>query len=62
MLCSDRVGSAPVEYWLSCKSRFCQRKTAHMAIDTTYKFLEYRPGANYRQMFLKGRNLRAEVL
>jgi hypothetical protein len=33
-----------------------------MAIDTTYKFLEYRPGSNYRQMFLKGRNLRAEIL
>jgi hypothetical protein len=33
-----------------------------MAVDTPYKFLEYRPGSNYRQMFLKGRNLRAEIL
>ncbi|MFL5242476.1 MAG: hypothetical protein ACJ8FY_10245 [Gemmataceae bacterium] len=27
-----------------------------------YKYLEPRPGSNYRQLFYKGRNLRAEVL
>jgi hypothetical protein len=29
---------------------------------TPYKFLEQRPGSNYRQLFLRGRNLLAEVL
>lgn len=33
-----------------------------MAVHTTYKFLEQRPGSHYRQLFLRGRNLRAEIL
>ena len=33
-----------------------------MAIHTPYKFLEQRPGSNYRQLFLRGRNLLAEVV
>jgi hypothetical protein len=33
-----------------------------MAVHITYKFLEPRPASNYRQLFLRGRNLRAEVL
>jgi hypothetical protein len=37
-------------------------KAGHMAIHTPYKFLEQRPGSNYRQLFLWGRNLLAEVL
>jgi hypothetical protein len=28
----------------------------------SYQYLEPRPGSNYRQLFYKGRNLRAEVL
>jgi uncharacterized protein (DUF433 family) len=27
-----------------------------------YRFLEARPGSNYRQLFLKGKRIRAEVL
>ena len=27
--------------------------------ETTYQHLEYRPGSNYREMFLKGRRIRA---
>ena len=27
-----------------------------------YRFLEPRPGSNYRQLFLKGKRIRAEVL
>jgi len=33
-----------------------------MAGHTAYKFLEQRPGSNYRQLFLRGRNLLAEVV
>ena len=33
-----------------------------MAVHITYKFLEPRPASNYRQLFLRGRNLRAEIL
>ena len=33
-----------------------------MAVDTTYKFLEHRPASNYRQLFVRGRSLRAEIL
>jgi hypothetical protein len=33
-----------------------------MVIHTPYKFLEQRPGSNYRQLFLQRRNLLAEVL
>lgn len=33
-----------------------------MTVHTAYKFLEQRPESNYRQLFLHGRNLRAEVL
>jgi len=33
-----------------------------MAGHTPYKFLEQRPGSNYRQLFLRGRNLLAEVV
>ena len=33
-----------------------------MAVQATYKFLEQRPGSHYRQLFLRGRNLRAESL
>jgi uncharacterized protein (DUF433 family) len=33
-----------------------------MAVHITYKFLEPRPTSNYRQLFLRGRNLRAEIL
>jgi hypothetical protein len=33
-----------------------------MAVQTTYQFLEPRPGSNYRQLFVKGRKLRAEIL
>jgi|SRR5262249_6755274 len=29
---------------------------------TTYQHLEYRPGSNYREMFLKGRRIRASVV
>ncbi len=30
--------------------------------ETTYEHLEPRPGSNYRQMFLKGRRIRAAVV
>ena len=33
-----------------------------MAGHPPYKFLEPRPGSNYRQLFLRGRNLLAEVV
>lgn len=33
-----------------------------MAVHTTYQFLEQRLGSNYRQLFIRGRNLRAESL
>ena len=33
-----------------------------MAVQTEYKFLEPRVGSHYRQLFLKGRKIRAEVL
>jgi hypothetical protein len=33
-----------------------------MVSHISYKFLEQRPGSNYRQLFLRGRNLLAEVL
>jgi uncharacterized protein (DUF433 family) len=29
---------------------------------TTYQHLEHRPGSNYREMFLKGRRIRASVV
>jgi uncharacterized protein (DUF433 family) len=31
-------------------------------MDNGYRFLERRPGSNYRQPFIKGRRIRAEVL
>ena len=31
-------------------------------MDNGYRFLELRPGSNYRQPFVKGRRIRAEVL
>ena len=33
-----------------------------MALHTTYTFLEPRPRSHYRQLWVKGRHLRAEVL
>jgi uncharacterized protein (DUF433 family) len=30
--------------------------------ETAYQHLEHRPGSNYRQMFLKGRRIRAAVV
>jgi uncharacterized protein (DUF433 family) len=30
--------------------------------DPTYQHLEYRPGSNYREMWLKGRRIRASVV
>lgn len=33
-----------------------------MAAHTPYKFLEPRPGSHYRQLFVRGRNLLAEVV
>ena len=33
-----------------------------MALDTEYKHLEARPGSNYRQLFVKGRRIRAGIL
>jgi uncharacterized protein (DUF433 family) len=30
--------------------------------DRVYQHLEYRPGSNYREMFLKGRRIRASVV
>jgi uncharacterized protein (DUF433 family) len=30
--------------------------------ERTYQYLEYRPGATYRQMYVKGTRLRAETL
>src|SRR5437868_800039 len=30
--------------------------------DQVYQHLEYRPGSNYREMFLKGRRIRASVV
>ena len=39
-----------------------QGKTGCMVIHTSYKFLEQRPGSNYQQLFLRGRNLLAEIL
>lgn len=35
-------------------------KTAPIA--TQYEHLEFRPGSNYRQMFIKGRRIRAAVV
>ncbi len=36
--------------------------TQSTTTDTAYQHLEYRPGSNYRQMFLKGRRIRAAVV
>ena len=33
-----------------------------MAVSTVYTFLESRPRSHYRQLWVKGRHLRAEVL
>ena len=33
-----------------------------MASPKQYQFLESRPGSNYRQLWVKGRHMRAEVL
>ena len=33
-----------------------------MAVHTTYRFLEPWPGSPYRQLFVRGRKLRAEIL
>jgi uncharacterized protein (DUF433 family) len=33
-----------------------------MTVATEYKLLEPRPGSNYRQLFVKGRKIRAEIL
>jgi len=33
-----------------------------MTVQTEYKMLEPRPGSNYRQLFVKGRKIRAEIL
>ena len=33
-----------------------------MALETEYKHLEARPGSNYRQLFVKGRRIRAGVV
>jgi uncharacterized protein (DUF433 family) len=33
-----------------------------MSVKTEYQFLESRPGSNYRQLFVKGRKIRAEIL
>ncbi len=33
-----------------------------MPIETEYKYLEARPGSNYRQLFVKGRRIRAIIL
>ncbi len=33
-----------------------------MALETEYKHLEARPGSNYRQLFVKGRRIRAVIL
>jgi uncharacterized protein (DUF433 family) len=33
-----------------------------MAVHTTYRFLEPRPRSHYQQLFVRGRNLRAESL
>jgi uncharacterized protein (DUF433 family) len=33
-----------------------------MAAPNQYRFLEPRPGSNYRQLWVKGRHMRAEVL
>ena len=30
--------------------------------DKVYQHLEYRPGSNYREMFIKGRRIRASVV
>ena len=30
--------------------------------DRVYEHLEYRPGSNYREMFIKGRRIRASVV
>jgi uncharacterized protein (DUF433 family) len=38
------------------------RPEAPMRAHTEYQFLEPRPGSNYRQLFVKGRKIRAEVL
>ena len=37
-------------------------KGIEMAVQITYDFLEPRSGSNYRQWFLKGRKIRAELL
>ena len=33
-----------------------------MALQTTYQFLEPRAESNYRQLFVRGRSIRAEIL
>jgi uncharacterized protein (DUF433 family) len=33
-----------------------------MALQTTYQCLEQRAGSNYRQLFVRGRSIRAELL
>ena len=36
--------------------------TERMVVETTYKYLEPRIGSQYRQLFLRGRKIRAEIL
>jgi hypothetical protein len=38
------------------------RVARRMALQTTYQFLEPRVESNYRQLFVRGRSLRAEAL
>ena len=34
----------------------------HMSVQVEYEFLESRPRSNYKQLWVKGRHMRAEVL
>ena len=42
-------------------STFLMGTAKRMALQTTYQFLEPRAASNYRQLFVRGRSLRADV-
>jgi hypothetical protein len=47
---------------LRCVSTLLIGTAKRMALQTTYQFLEPRAESNYRQLFVRGRSLRAEIL
>ena len=54
--------SAPVQYEPAIRITLLMGIARRMALKTTYQFLEPRAESNYRQLFVRGRSLRAEIL